>query len=103
MKRYIGRRTDAGLTVVVCPDGEPERPLEPRFDLRNHSPTGFECGYGGSGPAQLSLALCADVLGDDAVAQAVYQAFKFRVVGGLPRDQDWILTEDEITAVLARL
>jgi hypothetical protein len=32
--------------------------------LRN-SPTGFGWGYGGSGPAQLALALLADSLGDN--------------------------------------
>lgn len=47
------------------------RPLEPRHDLRNHSPDGFEWGYSGSGPAQLALALAADVLGDDDRAVAV--------------------------------
>ncbi len=103
MKVYLGSRTEGGLTVVVCEEGGPERPLEPRLDLRNHSPTGFECGYGGSGPAQLSLALCADALGDDVHAQAVYQAFKFRVVGRLSRDQDWQLTESEIREVIAGL
>ena len=33
--------------------------------------------YSGSGPAQLSLALAADVLGDDDKAQKVYQRLKF--------------------------
>ena len=41
-----------------------------------HSPTGFEWGYVGSGPAQLSLALLADALGDDERAQDLYQQFK---------------------------
>lgn len=31
--------------------------LDPRLDLANHSPTGFEWGYGGSGPTQLSVGL----------------------------------------------
>jgi len=52
--------------VVVLEDGCPPRPLEWRLDLRNHSPTGLEWGYGGSGPAQPALALAADVLRDDA-------------------------------------
>ena len=42
---------------VVLADGEP---LSPRNDLFNHSPSGFEWGYPGSGPAQLALALLAD-------------------------------------------
>ncbi len=36
------------------------RPLGPRLDLANHSPDGFSWGYGGSGPAQLALAILAD-------------------------------------------
>ena len=51
MKTYQGKRT--GYAVDVTVDG---RALDPRFDLWNHSPTGFEWGYGGSGPAQLALA-----------------------------------------------
>ena len=55
MKQYAGRRQ--GYAVIVTVDG---RPLNPRLDLWNHSPTGFEWGYGGSGPAQLALAILAD-------------------------------------------
>jgi len=51
VKRYEGRRE--GYAVIVTVDGVP---LNPRLDLYNHSPTGFEWGYGGSGPAQLALA-----------------------------------------------
>jgi hypothetical protein len=39
--------------------------------------TGLEWGYSGSGPAQLALALAADVLGDDDKAQEIYQRLKF--------------------------
>src|SRR3989442_957585 len=52
------------------------RALDPRYDLRRHSPDGFQWGYSGSGPAQLALALLADALADDAIAQALYQEFK---------------------------
>jgi hypothetical protein len=44
------------------------RPLELRLDPFNHSPTGLEWGYGGSGPAHLALAILADHLGDDTAA-----------------------------------
>ena len=36
------------------------RPLELRLDPFNHSSTGLEWGYGGSGPAHLALAILAD-------------------------------------------
>lgn len=94
MKTYTGERTEHGCAVVVS-DGDGCRGLDPRFDLRNHSPSGFEWGYGGSGPAQLALALAADVLGDDDAALDVYQRLKFRVVGRLP-EGGWALTENEL-------
>ena len=60
MKRYEGRRE--GYAVIVTVNG---RRLNPRLDLWNHSPTGFEWGYCGSGPAQLALAILADHCGND--------------------------------------
>lgn len=63
-----------GVRVIV--DGVDTGPLDPRTDLRNHSPTGFAWGYHGSGPAQLALAILADAFEDDELAQRVYQEFK---------------------------
>ena len=74
--------------------------LRVRLDLWNHSPDGFEWGYGGSGPAQLALAILADCLGDDERAVHLHQRFKFRVIGRLEHDT-WTLTAVEVmTAVL---
>lgn len=50
----------------------------------NHSPDGFNWGYGGSGPAQLALAICLELYGKD-VAQQVYQSFKFDYIATLPQ------------------
>ena len=60
-----------------------------RLDLRNHSPSGFEWGYMGSGPAQLALAICAYALGDER-AESAYQDVKDQIVAGLPR-QEWMI------------
>jgi hypothetical protein len=98
MKTYIGTRTDHGVAVVVQDDGAC-RALDPRRDLRNHSPDGFEWGYAGSGPAQLALALAADVLGDDERAREVYQRLKVKLIGRLAND-GWSLTEDRIRAAI---
>ena len=94
MKRYEGRRE--GYAVIVTVDG---RPLNPRLDLYNHSPTGFEWGYLGSGPAQLALAIVADHLGDANEALQIYQDFKFEVVASLPQDE-WVLTGLEVEHTL---
>lgn len=95
MKMYEGCRE--GYAVIVTVDG---RSPNPRLDLWNHSPTGFEWGYGGSGPAQLALALLADHLGNDEEAVSLYQAFKFAVVANLPK-QGWTLTATEIDQALS--
>lgn len=70
----------------------------------HHSPTGFECGYGGSGPAELALNVlhellpprrqCTDdptgysfggvVVGDDAAR--LYQDFKRAFIEPMPRE-----------------
>jgi hypothetical protein len=51
---------------AYCDSGFKRYPLPIRLDLRNHSPTGFEWGYRGSGAAQLSLAILADYIGPSA-------------------------------------
>lgn len=55
--------------------------------LYNHSPDGFEWGYGGSGPAQLALALLLDAGVDEADALEQHQAYKFAVVARLPKER----------------
>jgi hypothetical protein len=95
MKTYTGYRTPEGCVVKVHEADGSSRDLPLRLDLRSHSPTGPEWGYAGSGPAQLALALAADVLGDDEAAQDVYQRLKFKLVGRLPHD-GWSLSEDQL-------
>ncbi len=110
MKTYCGVRDEQDQAVVhvyerhgVEPgEGVSVVPLPPRLDLREHSPTGFEWGYGGSGPAQLALALLADHLRDDTRALQLYQAFKRTVIAALPY-HGWSLTSQEIDQALARL
>ena len=97
MKTYEGLRE--GYAVIVTVNA---RPLNPRLDLWNHSPTGFEWGYGGSGPAQLALALLADHLGDDQEALNLYQRFKWTVVATLPR-RGWTLISRDIEEALERI
>ncbi|WP_273837036.1 DUF6166 domain-containing protein [Halococcus sp. PRR34] len=80
---YTGYRRSTERNRVVGPDG---RQLDPRTDLANHSPTGLEWGYGGSGPAQLALALLADHYAD-TVAFDHYQDFKNDVVATLDGDE----------------
>lgn len=102
MKVYEGKRDDGNnasvmVGVLVGTATTNRKPLALRLDLRPHSPTGFEWGYHGSGPAQLALALCADVVGDER-AVLVYQEFKRQHVATWPNG--FRMTEEQIrTAV----
>lgn len=100
-KRYVGTRTpDECVVVVVNPEGGEEL-LDLRHDLRKHS-AGFNWGFGGSGPAQLALALLADALGDDERARRFYQDFKFKVIARID-DDAFALTQTAIEQTVARL
>lgn len=93
MTSYVGGRP-GGKAVVLVAAGHVARPLDPRNDLRNHSPDGFEWGYGGSGPTQLALAILADALGDDARALKLYQQFKWAVINDL--GDAWEISADQV-------
>jgi hypothetical protein len=95
-KIYRGERLPHGCRVVIDEDGQTRR-LPMRLDLRRHSPTGFEWGYPGSGPAQLALALLADHFGD-AIALEIYQEFKRTLVSRLP--DSWQLASSALDAWL---
>lgn len=56
MRVYEGLVDVGGCRVVLVNEDD----LAPRLDLVNHSPAGLNWGYGGSGPAQLALAILAD-------------------------------------------
>lgn len=97
--RYFGKRISEGGAQPVykqlLPDGEPtELSPKPSQKLRNHSPDGFQWGYGGSGPAQLALAILLDVTSSPAMAQTYYQDFKFHIVASW--DEAWSITSHEI-------
>ena len=63
--------------------------------LVNHSPDGFNWGYGGSGPSQLALGLLLSVSGDDNLSLRYYQQFKWEIVASLP--DSWELSEASIS------
>ena len=88
---YRGSRSYDGAEVTRV-NGPEHYPLPWRLDLRNHSPTGLEFGYGGSGPSQLALALLADATGDAELSCRYYQDFKWEVVATLSSDR-WELTQ----------
>lgn len=89
------------IAVRVTVDG---RELTPRRSLRviNHSPSGFEWGYRGSGPSQLALGLVLDATGGDAdTARASYQFVRDALVSGWAGDT-WQATAAEVIGLVER-
>lgn len=99
LRRYEAR--SFGTVTVVDVDGS-RRPLDPRLDLRNHSPTGFSYGYSGSGCAQLALAILCDIY-DDEKAIEFYQQFKFKKIATMRRDEPFSMTAAEVMAVMEEI
>lgn len=64
-KTYHGKRIEEGCEVYVTDEAGRSYPLSLHQGIRNHSPTGFNWGYQGSGAAQLALAILADHFGPD--------------------------------------
>lgn len=100
--KYIGRYNNGNYQVSIQEAELGLRPLPPCNHLMNHSPDGFAWGYGGSGPAQLALAICASRVPED-VALDIYQSFKHLVVAKLPQMEDFVLESDVVDEVIARL
>jgi hypothetical protein len=70
--------------------------LPPRLDWCRHTVEGFEWSYPGAGPAQLALAILADVLGDDERAPSLHQAFMVAKIVKLDRDPAWSITKERV-------
>lgn len=101
---YGGQITpDEGPRVIRVDEGGSVSPLDPRTDLRNHSPSGFAWGYNGSGPAQLALAVLADCLQDDGRASRLYQPFKEDVIAHLDQGAEWTMTREAVREAVAKL
>lgn len=94
---FTGWRMEDGTTRVFI--GQED--LNPRLDVLHASPTGFEWGYKGSGPAQLAFAICSEACdGDTQRALAVYQVFKETFVACLSRDESWHMAESRVQAAI---
>lgn len=96
---FADREKSANRVFVFTMDGKNkstvELDLSPSKKIMNHSPTGFEWAYAGSGPAQLALAILFDVTGDAEIAQRHHQDFKNRFIANLKVDK-WTIHEDDV-------
>lgn len=96
MQTFCGDRTIDGVKVTV--DG---RPLDQRVDLHRYTANGFEWSYEGPEPRQLSLAILAAHLGDNADARALVEPFMKAIVANF--GNEWEMTSADIDAALAVL
>ncbi len=96
----IFQRNDEGEElrgqIVVTADGHS---LDPRLDLLNKSPGGFEWGVSGSGPAQLAFAILMYEFKVEAFAIMLFQDFKSACIAPLNRDY-WTITTEQIQEFL---
>lgn len=84
--REVRVHTPQGDNLVLDP--------APSLTLANHSPDGFNWGYGGSGPSQLALAILLDFTGDAQLSLEHYQDFKWQMIA--PLGPQWNLTGAQI-------
>ena len=113
MRTYIGSRLGERKIVLVKGEDTP-RELTPTASrkLWNHS-TEFDWSYGGSGPAQLALALLLDHIGKTPIekrptpetapvlAERFHQMFKGEFVEKFA--DRWTLTEEQIDGWLRQV
>lgn len=110
--KYTGHITSNGNVIIVEPLGIA---LPLRLDLWNHSPDGFNWGYGGSGPAQTALAILAYHLKDrkhfdetrfakkladtetpDELAIKLHQMFKSDEIAKFPQELGFTWTTEQM-------
>ena len=86
--QLVWKTNGSSIPVVLGPG--------PSQEVMNHSPDGFQWGYGGSGPSQLALAILLDVTGDPDLSVRLHQTFKNHFVASWS-DKWQIRNEDILT------
>ena len=95
MKTYRGSRERGKVWIESAEYEGGWRDLPLRLDVVNQSPSGFEWGYLGSGPAPLALAILCDYLGEPQLAVRFCQEFQEEAVARW-KDEEWTLTEQAL-------
>ena len=83
-----------GTTRKVTIDGGVLSPIKSQ-QVCNHSPDGFSWGYGGSGPAQLALALLLEATNENEAVKS-YQSFKFDIISAIAINGDFEMPAEQI-------
>lgn len=87
--QIIGIRDKDGICHLYKANNDYQVEIRPDRSLKvmNHSPTGFEWGYGGSGPSQSALAILLELTDDTQLSLSLYHQFKSEVVANMPHDE----------------
>lgn len=96
-KTYIIERTASGRVEASVWDGEQQRRLR---HLVHHSPTGFEYGYAGSGPADLARSIVGDLFETDRPHPAAYQRVKFSLLVDLEGNGPHVIRDSDVYAAV---
>ncbi|NNG66444.1 hypothetical protein HKI81_04215 [Caldanaerobacter subterraneus] len=67
----------------------------------SHSPSGFEWGYGGSGPADLALNILYAVTKNREIAYEYHQEYKWDVISKIPYEGT-VITYEEVLDWLSK-
>lgn len=105
MITYRGlRHPESGSTFVSVRDDQKQTvsPLNDGYRYVKYSPTGFEWGYTGSGPAQLAFAILLHHYGAPGPALLFAQDFKEREIAMLNSDR-WEMTSEQVEQALERI
>jgi len=98
---YVGVRYSDGELRITA-DAKALDPADSQ-SVWNHSPDGFNWGYGGAGPRLLARGILYEVCEDAEVAIQLEQRYKWDVVARLSR-QWWQLGAVEVEAwIIARI
>lgn len=110
MKKYVIRRDGASRSVSCTVQETNSGRVYPLRHVVLHSPTGFNFGYLGSGPADLALSILCDYFDEFPTrehlyegkfkAQPHYQTFKTQVIAFID-DRGRTITSSEIARWLA--
>lgn len=110
-KRYYGFREKANgdttdVARVFVEIAGPTRHNEPQKNslqmsklAASKSPTGFNWGYGGSGPAALAHSILTDAT-NVVLADEFYQEFKRDRIATLPQNEPWSMDREDILSWL---
>lgn len=95
IKGFIHKNDDQSVERYVTVHGN-VLPLNESLEVINHSPTGFNWGYGGSGASQLALAILLRFTRKEEAVR-YHQPFKWQVIAQLPQNKEWELPDGRVT------